>query len=83
MADGLYAALVALVGSLLLHWLSSRGTQARIRDAWQQQATALRNELRQVYERQITFLEGQCQAKDAENERLQRLLGRQQRGSND
>lgn len=85
---GLYAAVIAGLFGVLTWWLNKRSEKPARRDAWQKQASDLRNELRAAYTSQIADLQGRVAAmdvahdaeiarKDAEIKRLNTLLNRQ------
>src|SRR5690348_9446299 len=86
-ADGLLAAIVAVLGSLFTWWLTNRRSGERLKTAYQRQWEKASSELRRSYESQIEYLKGQLaaaqQAREAdaresarEIARLNRLLNR-------
>lgn len=86
-ADGLLAAIVAVLGSLLTWWLTNRRSGERLKTAYQRQFEKASSELRRAYESQIEYLKGQLasaqQARESdarenarEIARLNKLLNR-------
>ena len=86
-ADGLLAAIVAVLGSLLTWWLTNRRSGERLKTAYQRQLEKASNDLRRVYDKQIEYLKGQLAASQQAREsdarenareiaRLNRLLNR-------
>lgn len=85
--DGLFGAIVAVIGSLLVWWLTNRRNGDRLKSAYQRQWEKASGELRRAYESQITYLQGQVAAlqegaRESAREiaRLNRLLNQQRRG---
>lgn len=87
--DGLAGAvLTASVGGLAIK--RSRPSSKQYDDAWKKQAGELQAALDAQYQQRIEYLERQCAdrdreitGKDKEIARVQRLLGRAQRGDRD
>lgn len=75
--DGLAAALVTGVFSIVLFWLTQRKKTRDLAEAWAKQADLLHQELKGQYEQRIAYLEGSVASKDISLQRQQDALMKQ------